>query len=136
MGIFLFILWGAAAWAGTPDASLTETYWKAVEIGGAPVTLQPRQREPHLVLTRKGDRVHGFTGCNRLTGAYELNDQGLRFKKMATTKMACTPPLNAQETAFLRALEATRSLHLKGDSLELKDASGQVVMRLKAVYFR
>jgi heat shock protein HslJ len=136
IGVFLCITWGAAAWAGPPDTRLTETYWKAVEIGGAPVSVEPRQREPHLVFSVQGNRVHGSTGCNRLTGAFEHHDDTLSFKGVAVTKMACPPPISTQEAAFLQALGATQGLHITGDVLELKDASGKVLMRLKAVYLR
>jgi heat shock protein HslJ len=134
--IFLVVAWGAAAWAESPDAPLLETYWKAMKIGEAPVTVPSGQREPHLVLTTKGNRVRGFTGCNRLMGVFAQDGDSISFKGLATTKMACSPPLNNQESAFLRALEATTRLHIAGDSLELRDASGKVLMRLEARYLR
>jgi heat shock protein HslJ len=46
--------------------------------------------------------------------------------------MACPPPLDAQERAFLEALQATAAVHIAGNTLELKDASGKVRMRLEA----
>jgi heat shock protein HslJ len=141
MGLALLIAWmtlGNTALADkiTPDVELVNTYWRAVEIEGNAVTLQPRQREPHFVLAAEGNRVHGYTGCNQLLGTFSRTSGGLQFKPLATTRRACPPPESAMEVAFLRALEATVSYELTGDTLALKDAEGRVRMRLKAQYLR
>lgn len=115
-------------------ASLTETYWRPVEIEGQPVVIHPGTREPHFVLSREG-RVRGFTGCNSLTGAYQQGADGFRFKGMATTRMAC-PPANDIEGRFVAALNATTSVRVVGDALELHDQAGKVRMRLEARYLR
>ena len=117
-------------------AGLLETYWRPVEIAGKSVTLAPDQREPHFVLTADGNRVHGSTGCNRITGSFEESTDGLRFKGLATTRMMCPPPIAELEVAFLKALNATTSHRIIGDSLELLDALGALLMRLEAIYLR
>ena len=48
------------------------------------------------------------------------------------TKMACPPPLDAQERAFIQAMKATASVRESGNALELLDAGGKVQMRLQA----
>jgi heat shock protein HslJ len=115
-----------------PDAALVGTYWRAVEIDGNPVTPQSEKREAHLVLMSEGKRVSGSTGCNRFTGTFEQTADGYRFSKMAVTKMACPPPLDALERAFLQALGVTASVRISENTLEMIDASGRVRMRLEA----
>jgi copper homeostasis protein (lipoprotein) len=117
-------------------AGLLETYWRPVEIAGKSVTLAPDQREPHFVLTGDGNRVHGSTGCNRITGSFAESTDGFRFNGLATTRMMCPPPIAELEAAFLKALNATTSHRIIGDSLELLDASGVLLMRLEATYLR
>jgi heat shock protein HslJ len=117
-------------------AGLLEIYWRPVEIAGKSVTLAPDQREPHFVLTGDGNRVHGSTGCNRITGSFAESTDGLRFNGLATTRMMCPPPIAELEAAFLKALNATTSHRIIGDSLELLDASGVLHMRLEATYLR
>jgi heat shock protein HslJ len=51
---------------------------------------------------------------------------------MATTQMACPPPVDALEKAFLQTMGATTSVRISGNTLELKDAAGKVRMRLEA----
>ncbi len=115
-----------------PDEALTGTYWRVVAIDGSPVTPQPQKTEAHLVFKAEGQRVSGSTGCNRFTGTFEQTADGLRFSPLAVTKMACPPPLDALEQAFLQALSATTAGRISGNTLELKDASGRVRLRLEA----
>jgi heat shock protein HslJ len=51
---------------------------------------------------------------------------------MAATKMACPPPINTQEMAFLQALNATVAAQVSGSTLTLKDAAGKALMRFMA----
>lgn len=116
------------------QANLINTYWRPVEIAGEPVILDARQREPQFVLSADGNRVHGSTGCNRTTGGFEQNVDGFRFNGLATSRMACPPATAQLEARFLQALNAVASQHIIGESLELRDASGQLRMRLESRY--
>jgi len=118
------------------QASLLNTYWRPVEIDGEAVVLEPQQREPHFVLSSEGNRVHGSTGCNRIMGEFKQDADRLRFKGLATTRMACPPAIAALEARFLEALNTVASQRIVGESLELRDASGQLRMRLESRYLR
>jgi uncharacterized lipoprotein YbaY/heat shock protein HslJ len=118
------------------QASLSNTYWRPVEIDGEPVTFDANQREPHFVLRTDGNRVRGFTGCNRVTGGFEQDAGALRFKGLTTTRMACPPGIAQLEARFLDALNAITAQRILGESLELRDASGQLRMRLESRYLR
>jgi heat shock protein HslJ len=130
MGILMALLC-ALGGPAQADCGLVGTYWRAVAIDGAPVTVESNKREPHLVFSSEG-RVSGSTGCNRLSGSFEQGADSFRFKQMITTKMACPPPVDAMERAFLQVLGATTAVQLSGNTLELKDAAGKVRMRLEA----
>ncbi|MGD2074820.1 MAG: META domain-containing protein, partial [Gammaproteobacteria bacterium] len=116
------------------QASLTNTYWRPMEIDGEAVTLAPEQREPHFVLASEGHRVQGFTGRNRMAGSFEQDADGLGFEGLATTRMACSPAIGYLEARFLDALNAVASQQIIGESLELRDASRQLRMRLESRY--
>jgi heat shock protein HslJ len=116
--------------AAATQASLLGTYWSAVEIEGVPYAAWPGTREPHLVFSGEGSRVRGFTGCNNLTGAFEQDAERLRFKPLATTRMACLPE-NEVEGQFTSALGATATQRIAGNTLELRDRDGKVRMRLE-----
>jgi heat shock protein HslJ len=125
-------LMGVAPAGANPQSGLVGITWQAVEIDGRPVTVPPGQNGPHFVLTSEGNRVHGSAGCNRLAGSFEQGADNVRFLQLVTTKMACPPPLDALEMAFLQALRATTVVRLSGNTLELQDKEGKVRMRLKA----
>jgi heat shock protein HslJ len=103
--------------------------WRVVEIGGTPVAAGKSGREPHLVFSE--GRVSGSNGCNRFTGTYQQDGESLHFSPLAMTKMACPPPQDALERAFIQAMAATASVRQSGGSLELLDAGGNVQMRLQ-----
>jgi putative lipoprotein len=80
--------------AGAPatDAAavrLQDTAWTLVELGGAPVTPDADGRRPSLRLDGATARFTGFGGCNRLSGAYELDGGTLRFPTIGATRMYC-----------------------------------------------
>ncbi len=60
---------------------------------------------PSLSLHEDGS-VTGFDGCNQLTGAWEPTDNGVNFKQLASTQVAC-PDV---DTWLDGAIEATISM--------------------------
>jgi len=116
----------------TPNASLVNTYWRLVEISGQPATLGAGARELHMVLTSEGSRVHGFSGCNRFTGSYELTDSQLRLKPLAATRMACMEGME-QEQRFLQSLTSVMRFTNSGDDLALYSGDERLLLRFEAV---
>ena len=119
--------------SGTPNASLTNTYWKLTQLDGAQVAMAPQQeREVRITLSDDG-KVTGFTGCNRVMGGYTLAGTALRFTQLAGTRMACPPPLMQLESAVLANLNSVTGYQLEGEKLILlKD--GAPVARFESVY--
>jgi uncharacterized lipoprotein YbaY/heat shock protein HslJ len=114
---------------------LENTYWKLTRLGDTPVTVAPKQREPHFVLNPQSRRVAGSGGCNRLTGSYELNGDALTFKQMATTMMACLEGMDT-EKAFKDTLGQVKKWKIAGQHLELFDAGGKPVARFEARHMK
>jgi putative lipoprotein len=116
-----------------PDAgpTLEETYWKIVEVDGAPVEVEPGDREPHLRLHTAGKRLAGFTGCNDFFGTYEHGPDVLRLVPSGTTMKACDDRLTRQERAILGALAATTERRSSCTELELR-GGGKALLRLQA----
>ena len=125
---------GCATAHPIPDEPLTDRYWRALEIGGKPVAVGNNRAEPHVVLAGNG-KAHGSDGCNRFSGSYEASS-GLRFGNLASTMMACLPPLEEQARRFARELQAATAYRIGGRTLELLDAGGAVRMRLEATALR
>lgn len=118
---------GATCEEGRSNATVANTYWKLIEVGGRSVRVPQHIAEPNLRLDPVEKRASGSTGCNRFFGGYQLSGDSLRFDALGSTRRACLDPVqNAQETAFLEALADTRTWQVTGDTLVLSGEVGPV----------
>ncbi|MDO8343287.1 MAG: META domain-containing protein [Cellvibrio sp.] len=114
-----------------PNGELLNTYWKLILINDTEVTVAENQSEPHLTFNAE-NRVSGSDGCNRIMGSYLLESDKLTLDEMAGTKMACAE--GAEQTqAFNDILTKVAAYTVHSDQLELRDATGLVLARFKAV---
>ena len=114
-----------------PLATLRNTYWRLVFLESQAVRRAPDQREPSLVFHEDG-RLAGSDGCNRLIGRFEEQSGTLEFSGLATTRMAC-PEGMEQASRFVQALDAVHDYRIIGETLEMRDAAGELLMRFEAV---
>lgn len=116
-----------------PDVTLTNTYWKLVELNREAV--QPGEgKELHMIL-RGEDQVGGYSGCNQFTGSVTVTGEGLSFGPIASTRRMCQEVME-QEDAFLQALENAQRYSISGEDLAIENANGEVTMRFVAVYMQ
>ena len=73
------------------QTSLTEKYWKLIELNGRPITLDSGYtKEPHLIFKVADTTVRGNGGCNGFGGNYELQEGNrIKMSKLISTMMAC-----------------------------------------------
>ena len=64
-----------------------------------------------------GQRVSGFSGCNRFTAQLDEDNRGFTFTKIVSTRMACAPQRQELENDFLYELNDYRSIVRNGDQL-------------------
>jgi heat shock protein HslJ len=76
-------------------------------------------------LAFQGGQVSATAGCNSMSGAYSLANGMLIAGQLATTEMACDPPLMAQDR-WLAELLGGAGVTLAGDTLTL-ERSGMVL---------
>ncbi len=125
-----------ASAASPATATLRDTYWKLVELGGQPVAMQPGQeREVRITLASEDQRLMGFSGCNALGSAYALNGNALKFDQLASAMRLCAPALNTLERQVLDALIATTGQRIDGQRLSLL-VGDRVLARFEAVYLK
>ena len=133
LALLACLLIGAADKPGTPDASLTNTYWKLMELHGESVSVPADQREPSMVLHMAENRVKGHLGCNEFTGRYEVYPEQLLFESLVTTKKMCSQGME-QEQRYLNALGEVLLFSISGDDLVLYDRGQESILRFVAVY--
>jgi len=114
-------------------ATLENTYWKLMRLGGEAVSVVDNQREPHFILQAEQKRVAGSGGCNRMMGTYALDGSKLTFSQMAGTMMACQQGMDLEQ-AFYAALPRVATWRIDGETLELFEAGGASVAEFESRY--
>jgi len=127
------LLLTACAGSSGPPAALTGTVWNVKEAGGLVFKPLKGGRDAHLRLDAQKKRATGYSGVNSFAGAYESAGAALKFGPIASTRRAGPPAAMAFESAYFKALGATRSYRIAGDQLELLDAGGEVRAKLEAL---
>jgi len=75
------------------------------------------------------DTVAGSTGCNRFTAPYTVDGDSLEIGTIAMTRMACPPPADAVERAYVAALGRVEAWHKNGLELVLVDGDHNELLR-------
>jgi heat shock protein HslJ len=104
---------------------LVGSEWRLVSYNngrGAVVSVLP-EPPASATFTAEG-QIHGSAGCNTYRGSYTVSEETLSIGPLATTRMACAPPVMAQEQAFLQALESATQYCFEADRLVLRNAAG------------
>jgi heat shock protein HslJ len=115
---------GAASAAATP-ASLTGK-WRVVAISGVEAFDVSKTQAAFAANGRFASTI----GCNRIAGKPAVSGTKISFGAMATTRMACIPPLEQVERQYLGALQAVRGYRVEADALIFLNADGEVLVRM------
>ena len=99
----------------TPEGLLTGTAWQLQKLDAQAALTGSR---PTLVFAQAG-RVNGTGSCNQFNGSITIDGKSITFGPLATTRMACTDALNAQETSYLKALQHAEWFAIAGSTLTI-----------------
>ncbi len=113
-----------------PAQPLQETVWQLLSINGVPAQEAVLGQAAHIRL-RKGGRLTGSTGCNRLQGSWQRNADRLGLSRIGSSRANCRESMSQQEQALQDALRNTRQFRQVGHQLELLQ-SDQVLARFVA----
>jgi heat shock protein HslJ len=107
--------------------SLIGSEWELSDLAGLPVLPDHR---PTLSFLEPG-RITGTGSCNRYGGAADLGEGTIKVGPLATTRMACTPEIDAQEQAFLTALQNAHKIALVDGDLVVYTESLERPLRFR-----
>ncbi len=102
-------------------ADFENTYWRLYEMNGEQVVTPADSKEVYIKLNSKKNKLEGYTGCNIITGTYELGKESLSFEA-ATTERYCTDMMDTEEY-ILRALNYADRHVINGLYLMLYDGT-------------
>jgi heat shock protein HslJ len=122
--------WPKKTCAPMKTATLEDTYWALLELGGTPVDVEVRDRAPSLELNEKKQSAYGFGGCNRFFGSYESSGESLTFGALGATRMACPEGMDREQELFT-VLGAVTRYEIDGPTL-LLFADDELVARFEA----
>ncbi|MBT8536011.1 META domain-containing protein [Polynucleobacter paneuropaeus] len=110
-----------------PSSELRNTKWELIrwnltpnangEVRGRQIPMGDNSNPIQLAFDVNGERVSGFTGCNRFTASLSEDSRGFTFEKITTTKMACNSQRTELENDFLYELNDYRNIVRDGDRL-------------------
>jgi len=103
------------------ESQLVDREWVAEYILDQPVI---DSSHSSIVFTEDG-AVSGMGGCNRFNGQYTLTDGKVALGPLATTMMACVPPLDDQEIRFFQSLSEPLAVKFENGLLYLVAADGR-----------
>ena len=73
--------------------------------------------------------VSGTGGCNTFSGTYTTDGDTISFGPLASTMMACEPPIMEQETVYFAALDGATTYAVDGDTLTISGDAGTLTLR-------
>lgn len=120
--------------AGASSVPLADTEWQLSQLGNLlPPPAAPGGPAIGMQLQSQNTRVVGFSGCNRMSGAYALDGQSLKFAQMGGTRMACADESRMRlEQEYLRMFSAVSTWRITGQTLELLDENDKVIATFAA----
>ncbi|NBC15312.1 MAG: META domain-containing protein [Gammaproteobacteria bacterium] len=114
------------AWAA---AGLEDRDWQLTQYRTDAGLTDAVEADRPAVLRFEDGRLGGSAGCNRLLGGYTVDGEELRIRpNLASTMMACPPPLMDQEQAVTAALPQVASFDVSDDGLVLTDADDATLL--------
>jgi heat shock protein HslJ len=84
-----------------------------------------------LAFGAEGD-LSGDASCNTYNGSYTVNGNLFSVGPLATTRKSCGEDVDAQEQAYLTALQSAATFEISGNQLIIYDAGRQEVLRFNA----
>jgi heat shock protein HslJ len=114
--------------AAASTVPLANTQWRLTQLGDELVTNPEGGNAIGMQLQAQNTRVVGFSGCNRMSGAYALDGDSLKFAQMGGTKLACLDQERMRlEQRYLEMFAKVARWKITAQTLELLDARGGMV---------
>jgi copper homeostasis protein (lipoprotein) len=108
--------------------------WRMIEAAGRVIVSDSLNPPAWIRLDAAEKRMNGNSGCNSISGRYELQEMSrIKFMDVISTMMACPEMMN--ESLLLRAVNSADSFHLSNDTLVLHRAKMAPLARFKADFF-
>lgn len=109
-------------------ARLAGREWRVIAVAGSRL---PAGTRVSLAFQPDG-RVSGRSGCNRFAGKATVGNDAITFGPLASTRMACPPPLMQLETSVLAVLGSARTWTIERGRLTISATDGRTIEARRA----
>ncbi len=106
--------------------------WKIDNVFGTQIN-SSEEETPFISFQKEEARFYGTTGCNSFFGEFKTSDNKneITLTNVGSTKKLCVDM--STEDAIFSAFSQVASVDYNNDKMQLKDASGKVVMELSPI---
>lgn len=121
----------AATGGGTPVqtaqkiGSIVDSKWVLQTLKGKAVTVPAGATAPWMKLTKDGEKMEGFGGCNTMFGGFTLDGDRVKFPNLGSTKKFCEAE-QPTENSFMTALRSADHFKLEGRTLKLLTGTSEL----------
>lgn len=112
---------GGDAEASLAPIELAGTSWTLVDLDG---TVPANVLASPTLEFRADGNAGGTAGCNTYNGTYTVDDTGITFGPLLSTKKGCEQPLMMMETTYLNTLQGATSYGVDGAENLVLSGSG------------
>lgn len=102
---------------GEGDTALQNSYWILLSLQGQQFKDDPETNTAYIRFEEGGNRLTGFTGCNRLMGNYSATEGIIQLSDLSSSRVMC--PIIEQERLLLDVLEKADTYRIAGEVLTL-----------------
>ena len=105
-----------------------------MQLGDQVITTPAGAREIHFVLQSENQRVHGFSGCNRMMGGYVLDGAQAPVRPDGRHHDGLCRRIMELEKKFLAMFALVARWEISGETLRLLDADGKTLATFESRY--
>lgn len=116
------------------NKSLESSEWQLESYADASCKMQQLLPDSSIHAVFIDGKLHGSGGCNQYSGEYD-SAEGNQFSisdRIASTMMACAPPVLQQEQHYLSLLPKATHYQIKDDALLLMNAKNRLILHFVA----
>ncbi len=106
---------------------LASNPWEMSTLKGSTPDAKDFQTGIPFLLFDKKAKMTGSTGCNNMSGSYQISKSGIELEPGAITRMACQ---GNGEYLFLEALKQVKNFKFDGDKLILLSGADEIMTLL------
>ena len=117
------VLKGRVSTMGSSGAEISGIDWRPVSVRGVEL---PDDSGMRIRFEIDGS-ISGHGGCNSFFGSLRQTESGIEVGPLGATRMACPEQIMQLETAFLEAVQETKSFATDKAGMSLRDEDGTIL---------